>query len=82
MNVAEMILEAITGLNSENYSASFEVPGDQKAGAAKAMELEKKASAFYSDAAKKIGFLPDVKRTLEKVGKERAERAQKLKAHI
>jgi len=80
MEMQEMILEAITGIDASNYEVKFDISADFKAGLANAVEIEKKASAFYSDSSKKLAFLPNAARTLEKVGKEREARIEKLKA--
>ena len=82
MEMQEMILEAITGIDTVNYDAKFDVPADFKAGLMNAVEIEKRASAFYSDSSKKLGFLPNVGRTLEKLGKERETRVEKIKAFL
>lgn len=82
MEMQEMILEAIAGIDTVNYDAKFDVPADFKAGLMNAVEIEKKASAFYSDSSKKLGFLPNVGRILEKLGKEREARIEKIKAFL
>ena len=80
MEMQEMILEAITGIDTSNYEAKLEVPSNFKAGLTQAQEIERKASAFYADASKKLGFLPNANRTLERIGKDRAARIEKLRA--
>jgi rubrerythrin len=82
MEMQEMILEAITGIDTVNYVVKFDVPSDFKTGLMNAVEIEKKASAFYSDSSKKLGFLPNVGKTLEKLAKEREVRAEKIKAFL
>jgi rubrerythrin len=80
MEMQEMILEAITGLDTVNYDCSPDPPEDLKAGISKAITMEQKASHFYMDAASKLGFLGNVKKTLEKLAREREERAKRLQA--
>lgn len=80
MEMQEMILEAITGLDTANYDCPADLPEDIRAGISRAIEMEQRASRFYADAASKLGFLGNVKRTLEKLSKEREERAKKLQA--
>ncbi|MEM4213974.1 MAG: ferritin family protein [Candidatus Methanomethylicaceae archaeon] len=79
MNVAEMILETITGFNSDTYAVDLQTSNDLKECINKAINLEEKAAQFYKDASNKLAFLPDVKRILEKLGKDREGRIQKLK---
>lgn len=80
MEMQEMILEAISGLETADYDAAYGAPSDLKAGIANAIDIEGKAAAFYSDSAAKLGFLGNVKRTLEKLGKEREARVLKLRS--
>jgi rubrerythrin len=80
MEMQEMILEAITGLDTVNYDFGSDPPEDFKGGVSKAVAMEQKASRFYTDAASKLGFLGNVKRTLEKLAKDREERSKKLQA--
>ncbi|MGA2573858.1 MAG: hypothetical protein ABSF36_06655 [Candidatus Methanomethylicaceae archaeon] len=81
MEMQEMILEAITGIDSTNYEAKFEIP-DFAGGANNAVGIEQKASSFYFDASKKLGFLPNAARTLERIGKERESRIEKIRAFL
>lgn len=80
MEMQEMILEAITGLDTVNYDCSPDLQEDLKVGMSKAIDMEQRASRFYTDAASKLGFLGNVKRTLEKLARDREERAKKLQA--
>lgn len=80
MEMQEMILEAITGIDTSNYDVKLEAASAFEAGVAQAQEMERRASAFYADASKKLGFLPNAGRTMEKTGKERAARIEKIKA--
>ncbi len=79
MEMQEMILEAISGLDTVSYDSVRDPPKDLRSGIAKAIEMEEKASRFYLDAAAKLEFLGNVKRTLEKLAREREERVKKLK---
>jgi hypothetical protein len=81
MEMQEMILEAITGIDSANYEAKFEIP-DFVGGVNSAVGIEQKASLFYLDSSKKLGFLPNVARTLERIGKERENRIEKIRAFL
>lgn len=80
MEMQEMILEAISGLDTANYDIAFVAPSDYKAGMAHAVAIEGKAASFYCDSASKLGFLGNVKRILEKMGKEREARSAKLRS--
>jgi rubrerythrin len=80
MEMQEMILEAISGLDSSNYDAAYSAPSDLKAGIAHALEIEGKAASFYCDSASKLDFLGNVKRTMEKLGKEREARLVRLRS--
>ncbi len=79
MEMQEMILEAISGLDTATYEVVFSPPSDLKAGIANALVMENKAVSFYGDSASKLGFLGNVKRTLEKLGKDREGRAARLR---
>lgn len=79
MNIAEMILEAITGLDSDAYNVDLQIMDSFTDCIKKAITLEEKASAFYNEASNKLNFLPDVKRILEKLRKDRESRIPKLK---
>jgi len=79
MEMQEMILEAISGIDTENYEVPCGEAEDVKGAIACAIEMETKAAKFYSDSASKLSFLANVKRSLEKVGRERLERVERLK---
>ena len=79
MEMQEMILEAISGLDTASYDIAYGAPSDLKTGIAHAVEIEGKAASFYCDSASKLGFLGNVKRTLEKLGKDREARSAKLR---
>jgi rubrerythrin len=80
MEMQEMILEAISGLDTVNFDTAFGGPHDLKAGLAHALDIEGKAASFYSDSASKLGFLGNVKKTLEKLGKDRVARSARLRS--
>lgn len=79
MEMQEMILEAISGIDTENYEAPCREPADLKGAVACAIEMETKAAKFYSDSASKLGFLANVKRAMEKIGRERLDRVERLR---
>jgi hypothetical protein len=73
--VAEMILEAIHGLDDDAYA-----PPDPSAPIpTQALELETTAARFYSDAANKMP-IPEIRRLFQRLGKENEERKAKLHA--
>ena len=80
MELQEMVLETITGIDTLNYEVKFDTTVDFKTGMNNAVEIEKKASAFYSESSKKLGFLPNARRTLEKLSKERVARIEIIKS--
>ena len=80
MNVAEMILEAITGLDSNAYNTDIQITDAISDNLKKSLELEEKATRFYTDASKRLSFLPDVKRVLEKLAKDHESRIAKLES--
>jgi rubrerythrin len=82
MEMQEMILEAITGLDTVNYECKYEAGGDLKEGLKNAAAIENAAAKFYADAAAKLGFLGNTKNVLIKRGKEREERGKKLQAFL
>lgn len=79
MELQEMVLEAITGMDTLNYAVKFDTSVDFKTGLNNAVEIEQKVSAFYSESSKKLGFLPNASRTLEKLSKERVARIKMIK---
>ncbi len=66
-NVTEMILEPITGLDSENYKFETEIPKDapEKEIQELAMKIEKGLLEFYIRAAEKIDFLVEAAYSFE-----------------
>ena len=79
MEMQEMILEAIAGIDTVNYETKLDATSF-KEGISCALEGEKKFSTFYADSSRKLGFLPNAGRTMEKIGKEREGRIDKIKA--
>ncbi|MDI9643600.1 MAG: hypothetical protein QFX35_00075 [Candidatus Verstraetearchaeota archaeon] len=80
MEMQEMILEAITGIDSDNYKTDKDVAPDESANLRKAVEIESKAKKFYEDSMEKLGFLPNVKKTFAKLASEKQDRLNKLKS--
>ncbi len=82
VELQEMILEAITGLDAVNYDSKYDAGGDLKDGLKNAVAIEKNTAKFYAEAAAKLGFLGNTKSVLIKMGKEREERGKKVQALI
>lgn len=77
--VAEMILEPITGFNSNAYDVELTPGSVEKELLEQAIILEETTRRFYFDAAKKIP-VREVARTFERMAKESVRRLVKLKA--
>lgn len=74
-NVTEMILERIEGLHRQNYAPPA---GDPQALAAEtarqaAKARERRANAFYHDAAARLAALPEVARALKQLAQSRSK---------
>ncbi|MEM4657483.1 MAG: hypothetical protein QXX77_03565 [Candidatus Methanosuratincola sp.] len=80
MEMQEMILEAITGIDSDNYKVDSTTSTDEKKNIGKAIEIESKTKKFYEDSMEKLGFLPNVKKTLAKLAAEKQERIKRLQS--
>lgn len=80
MEMQEMVLEAITGIDSDNYKVEIAVVPEEKKNLGKAVEIETKTKKFYEDTTEKLGFLPNVKKTFAKLAAEKGERLKKLQA--
>lgn len=78
MEMQEMILEAITGIDSDNYKVDATISTEEKKNIGKAIEIESKTKKFYEDSMEKLGFLPNVKKTLAKLAAEKQERIKRL----
>lgn len=79
MEMQEMILEAITGIDSDNYKVDATIsPDEEKKNIGKAIEIESKTKKFYEDSMEKLGFLPNVKKTLARLAAEKQERIKRL----
>ncbi|MFX1566221.1 MAG: hypothetical protein ACFFCH_09540 [Promethearchaeota archaeon] len=74
-NTTEMILEPITGLNSQQYRPHTECPpncpDDQLIQLA--LTMEKQIHQFYLDAAEKISFLSEAADIFERLAEENAK---------
>ncbi|MBC7127349.1 MAG: hypothetical protein ABC585_06475 [Candidatus Methanosuratincola petrocarbonis] len=78
MEMQEMVLEAITGIDSDSYKTDTATCAEEKKNIEKAIEIESIIKRFYEDSMEKLGFLPNVKRTLGKLAAEKQERIKKL----
>jgi len=78
-NVAEMILEPITGLHREDYLVDLALGADMGLAdvLARARELEERAHRYYNVAAEKVS-LPEVKRIFKRLAARRADNSQIL----
>ena len=79
-NITEMILEPITGLDSDTYTPVITIPegADDKALQKIAVEIEKNLNAFYNQAAVKIDFLSEVAYSFELLAEANEETSQHL----
>jgi rubrerythrin len=81
-NVTEMILEPIKDFKRDRFCEACQ--GAESMTAAEVLEtahrLETRAESYYSEAAEKIKALPEVARTLKRLGKKRRAHIEKLKA--
>lgn len=79
-NVTEMILEPITGLDSETYKPVTVIPEDPDDGAIQevAVEIEKNLQSFYTQAAVKIDFLSEVAYSFELLAEANEEASERL----
>jgi rubrerythrin len=70
-NVAEMILEPITGFESDDYTPDFALPADASpaSAAAQAAQVETTFERFYEVAAEKLP-IKEVSRRLEKMARQ------------
>jgi len=77
-NVTEMILEPITGLDSDTYTPVITIPErpDDKTLQEIAVEIEKKLQAFYNQAAVKVDFLSEVAYAFELLAEANKEAIQ------
>jgi len=79
-NVTEMILEPITGLDSDTYTpvTTISESPDDKTLQEIAVEIEKKLQAFYNQAAVKVEFLSEVAYAFELLAETNKEAIQSL----
>ena len=80
-NTTEMILEPISGLDSDSYELTVSLPDDVDDSALRelAISMESKLHQFYTDAAAKIEFLSEAAYLLELLAEKNEEFAQRLK---
>jgi hypothetical protein len=74
-NVAEMILESITGLDGDHYTVDLDAEGGDTA--EQALKLEQAAADFYRAAAAKMP-IREIVRLFERLAKENDQRKAKL----
>jgi rubrerythrin len=79
-NVTEMILEPITGLDSDIYTPVTTIPEspDDKTLQEIAVEIENNLYAFYTQAAVKVDFLSEVAYALELLAEANQNASQSL----
>ncbi|MHA2600849.1 MAG: hypothetical protein AM324_001785 [Candidatus Thorarchaeota archaeon SMTZ1-83] len=79
-HTTEMILEPITGLNSDTYNPITAIPegGDEGTLQLVAVAIETELRDFYTAAAIKIGFLSEVAYSFEQLADENSEAIQHL----
>ncbi|MGD9395430.1 MAG: hypothetical protein PVJ05_03285 [Candidatus Thorarchaeota archaeon] len=79
-NVTEMILEPITGLDSDTFTPVTTIPEspDDKALQGIAVEIENNLNAFYSQTAVKVEFLSEVAYAFELLAEANEEASQSL----
>lgn len=84
-NVTEMVLEPINDLDSAGYEVDVELMSGMDCARilALAIEVERKAQGFYTDASGKAKhLLAGVARSFIRLGKEKAKRLQELEALV
>lgn len=79
-NVTEMILEPITGLDSDEYKPVTAIPEGPDDGTIQevAVEIEKNLQSFYTQAALKIDFLSEVAYSFELLAEANEEASERL----
>ena len=79
-NVTEMILEQISGLDSDTYKPVTSLPDapEDKVLRGIAIEMEKKLQAFYTQAGVKIDFLSEVAYSFELLAEANEEASERL----
>jgi rubrerythrin len=79
-NTTEMLLEPITGLDSEKFRPQTELSkGAGDASLTKlASAMETKLQAFYTAAAEKVSFLSEAAGAFERLAEENTENARRL----
>ena len=79
-NVTEMILEQISGLDSDTYTPVTSLPDDPDDNVLQgiAVEIEKKLQSFYTQAGAKIDFLSEVAYSFEILAEANEEAIARL----
>lgn len=80
-NVTEMVLEPITDLKAEDYLVETDLlqPSSCAQALSKALEVERRAQRFYTDAGEKAKhLLAGVARTFARLAREKAGRIQQM----
>jgi rubrerythrin len=77
--VAEMILESITGLDSDAYRVDLDPPTDPAEQLRQAQLMEETAIRFYQDAATKLP-IREVSRLFQRLAQESHQRKARLSA--
>ena len=79
-NITEMILEQISGLDSDTYKPVTSLPDapEDKVLRGIAIEMEKKLQAFYTQAGVKIDFLSEVAYSFELLAEANEEASERL----
>ena len=75
--VAEMILESITGLDSDDYAVELNTDADATTQTEQAKVLEESSAQFYRDAAAKMP-IREIVRLFERLAKENDQRKAQL----
>ncbi|MHA1481191.1 MAG: hypothetical protein ACTSQZ_07200 [Candidatus Thorarchaeota archaeon] len=80
-NVTEMILEPITGLDSDSYNLKTNIPEnpDDKSLLGICIGTEEKRFKFFSEGSAKIGFLIEAADTFERLADENQDNVETLK---
>ena len=78
-NITEMVLEPITGLDSDNYALNVTAPSDRAHALAQALEIEGRLKRFYVEAEPKLN-VTEPRRAFQKMAQENDERLSELKA--
>ena len=82
-NITEMILEPISGLQSDNFSPRVILPSEKTDDIVRKMaeDMETVIAAFYRTAANKIEFLAEAADIFERLAEDNDENIQRLQSH-